>query len=274
MVENTKELLTLRTPQELEEWCLAFAPEASEAFEKLVPLALLGDQAALTSYVSVWMGTTEALLGDLRGVAPDLVVPFGDHLVLVDVKHSPSPASRELLAEAAVSAPFSTWVTRSGVGVGTCAFLAGQVLEMLPSLNAPTLDETAIPAWDLDATGVRIFMNRVRDAIKGTAPPLQTVRDVFALNLTELGALFGVKRQAVTSWLKEDVPSERRPKVSTVASIARFLDRKLRTGAPAAVVRRPVDAYGGLTTLEMIRADRHEQVLDSIQSAFDWSTTD
>lgn len=94
------------------------------------------------------------------------------------------------------------------------------------------------------------------------------------MNLTELGALFGVKRQAVTNWLKEEVPSERRPKVSTVAAIAQFLDRKLQTGAPAAAVRRPVDTYGGLTTLEMIQEDRHQQVLDSVRSAFDWSTTD
>ena len=49
-----------------------------------------------------------------------------------------------------------------------------------------------------------------------------------------------------------------------------MLERKLKTDRIAGVARRAADAYGGLTMIEMITADRHLELLDSVRGAFEW----
>jgi hypothetical protein len=36
------------------------------------------------------------------------------------------------------------------------------------------------------------------------------------------------------------------------------------------IVRRPAEVYGGLTMLEMIAADRHEELLEFTRASFDF----
>lgn len=101
--------------------------------------------------------------------------------------------------------------------------------------------------------------------------PLERIRQVFALNLTKLGELFGVTRQAVSQWLETGVPEGREVKVSTVASIANLLGRQLKTDRIPGIVRREADAYGGRTALQMIKEDRHLELLDITRASFDWA---
>jgi hypothetical protein len=39
------------------------------------------------------------------------------------------------------------------------------------------------------------------------------------------------------------------------------------------IVRRPADAYGGLSMLQMIEADQHEDLARSAAESFNWGST-
>ena len=62
-------------------------------------------------------------------------------------------------------------------------------------------------------------------------------------------------------------------KVTTVASLADLLARKLKVERIPGIARRPAAAYGGLTMLEMITADRHDELLALVRASFDPAQT-
>ena len=114
---------------------------------------------------------------------------------------------------------------------------------------------------------------RSKAKAKQVDSPLNRVQELFELTQTDLGNIFGASRQAVSSWLSAGVPAARKPKVYTVLNIAELLERKLKPGRVPAVVRRHADAYDGMSMLQMIEADRHEELLESVRASFDWSAT-
>ena len=86
--------------------------------------------------------------------------------------------------------------------------------------------------------------------------------------------MFGVKRQAVEQWEhKGDVPAARREKLANLPSVGEMLERKLSPGRLSLVARRRADVYGGLTMLDMVRADRDGELRELAERAFDWSGT-
>jgi hypothetical protein len=94
---------------------------------------------------------------------------------------------------------------------------------------------------------------------------------VLGLNQTELGALFGVRRQAVDQWAARGVPAERQEKLATLGEIADLLAAKLKRDRIPGVARRSADAYGGRSMLEAIAAGDEEPVLAELRDAFDWA---
>ena len=102
---------------------------------------------------------------------------------------------------------------------------------------------------------------------------LATIEEPFSLNLTETGRLFGVTRQAVESWHTSGVPARRQEKAATVAAIADLLARRLKPERLPGIARRPAEAYGGLTLLQMIEDDRHLELLAIVRASFDWAQT-
>ncbi len=102
--------------------------------------------------------------------------------------------------------------------------------------------------------------------------PLRRLIEAFDLSKTELGSLFGVRRQAVDQWLDRGVPADRQEKVQTLLAVVDLLDRKLKPGRLPGVARRPADAYGGKTMLELIEAGRHDELLRRVRESFDWSS--
>ena len=66
------------------------------------------------------------------------------------------------------------------------------------------------------------------------------------------------------------MPAERQEKLSVLASLADLLERKLKRGRLPGIVRRPAEAYGGLSMLEMVVADRHDELLRSVRESFEW----
>lgn len=102
---------------------------------------------------------------------------------------------------------------------------------------------------------------------------LATIEEPLALSKTELGRIFGVTRQAVDGWHRHGVPAARQAKAATVAAIVDLLSHRLKEERIPGVARRPARAYGGLTMLEMIERDRHDELYAVIRRSFDWAAT-
>jgi hypothetical protein len=102
---------------------------------------------------------------------------------------------------------------------------------------------------------------------------LSTIEEPLGLSKTELGRLFGVTRQAIDGWHEQGVPAARQAKAATVAATVDLLARRLKPERLPGIVRRPARAYGGLTVLEMIARDRHEELLAITRRSFDWAST-
>jgi hypothetical protein len=61
-------------------------------------------------------------------------------------------------------------------------------------------------------------------------------------------------------------------KVTTVAAIGDLLRHRLKPERIPGVARRPADAYGGLSMLEMIKRDRQDELQAEIRRSFDWAS--
>src|SRR5262245_17382506 len=106
-----------------------------------------------------------------------------------------------------------------------------------------------------------------------TPTVLDPIAEALELTETELGRLFGVSRQAVGQWRERGVPSSRMAKVTAVAAICDLLGHQLKPERIPGVARRPADAYGGLTMLELIEDDREDELLTLVRRSFDWGAT-
>ena len=125
----------------------------------------------------------------------------------------------------------------------------------------------------VDAESARKFYRQVVSVLAGSGSMAAQIKESFALNKAEVGRLFGVSRQAASEWLESDFPNDRRAKASVVMSIADLLSHRLKPGRLPGVARRSAAAYGGLSMLDMIAADRHEDLLGLIRASFDFAQT-
>ena len=175
----------------------------------------------------------------------------------------------------AVELPVSPFVIRYGADDGA----ALTVLEVLRSYSpgsrplspgpgpAPESLEADTP---LDSVLWRFAEDVLRE-LHGAHAPLEVIRDVFGLSWTQTGELFGVSRQAIAQWNEQGVPPGRQEKVAAMLALAVLLAAKLRPGAVPGVVRTPAPAYGDMTLLEALAADRQHEMLDITRRSFDWS---
>ncbi len=239
--------------------------------------ALEGSAEATREYVRCYHLLMLRVLDEAQRARPDVVVRAADgHLALMDVKGTPRRAPVEALETAAAEAPFGPWTTRFPLEEAVALDLASRVRQLL-GLRAVELapaDPGVGDVVDIDDLTARRFLRRVRFHLNhpDEEHPLRRVTDAFGLSKTELGSLFGVRRQAVDQWLERGVPSERQDKVQTLVAICDLLERKLKPGRLAGVARRPADAYGGKTMLELITADRHRELLELVRDSFDWAS--
>lgn len=259
-------------PQDIEQFCEISFREAREVFSHVVPIALAGNRAAAFTYVSTWRELANTILHAVHDAQPDLILEKEGRLFAVDVKHWPAAVTRLLLDAEALEAPFSSWQIRANdVGLGTCAALVQKLREILPDFRPIDLDVQALPHWEHSESELRAFRRNVTAALNEADPPLERIRQVFDLSLTQLGELFGVTRQAVTQWLEAGVPDERLEKVATVASIADLLDHGLKSERIPGIVRREAEAYGGFSAMELIRQNRHHELIEAVRESFEWA---
>jgi hypothetical protein len=236
-------------------------------------LALKGSDDATRRYVHCFRLLTLQVLDEAHRFRPDVVVRTPDgHLAIIDAKGRPTRAPLEALESASVEAPFTSWTVRFLPADAVALDLTSRVRQLMgmASLETPDPGVGAV-ADDFIA---RRFLRRARFYLNhpDEEHPLRRVMDAFELSKTELGSLFGVRRQAVDQWLERGVPSERQDKVQTLVAICDLLERKLKPGRLAGVARRPADAYDGKTMLELITADRHRELLDLVRESFDWAS--
>lgn len=225
--------------------------------------ALTGDQQSVVAYVGAWRSARARLLTAVMHDCPSVRLP---------------PLAVEALDWEALQAPFSAWQlvvddARSGLALD----LIARLRNVLAHSSGPLLpsDQTTPRAalQDVDQQAVRRFYRQAVAALEGRGTTAAQIVDAFALSKADLGRLFGVSRQAADQWLDSDVPSDRTGKASTVLAIADLLAHRLKPGRLPGVARRPAPAYGGLTMLDMIAADRHEELLESARASFDFAKT-
>jgi hypothetical protein len=111
----------------------------------------------------------------------------------------------------------------------------------------------------------------VATAVRDTL--LVSIGKPLELSKTELARLFGVSRQAIDGWHRDGVPGRRQAKAATVAAVVDLLAHRLKPERIPGIARRRARAYGGLTMLEMIARDRHEELLELTRRSFDWAST-
>jgi DNA-binding XRE family transcriptional regulator len=237
--------------------------------------ALEGSDEATREYVRCYHVLTLRVLDEAHRARPDVVVRTADgHLALIDGKGIPRRGPVEALETASAEAPFGPWTARFPLEEAVALDLTSRIRQLigLRALDLPP----AHPGLGevVDDPTARRFLRRVRFHLNhpDEEHPLRRLTEGFGLSKTELASLFGVRRQAVDQWLERGVPSERQEKVQTLVAICDLLERKLKPGRLAGVARRPADAYGGKTMLELIAADRHRELLELVRESFDWAS--
>ena len=212
--------------------------------------ALSGDLDAVRSYVSHYRTLS-------CHVAREAELEWTD--VLID-----------LLANAASDVPFLPWTADFDLGDAVGLGLTSRARELVGS-EPLTRDEGA-PHLPVEVASAHRFIERVRYFLShpDDEEPLQRLLSALDLSKTELGGLFGVSRQAVDRWRRDGVPAERQEKLSALLALVDLLERKLKPGRLSGVARRPAAAYDGETMLDLIRQDRHGELLESTRTSFDW----
>jgi hypothetical protein len=245
------------------------------SLESPLELALHGSDEATREYVRGYRELTTCLLVNAHRIHQDLVVVTEEgEVALVDGNGQPARAPIGALENGAAEAPFTPWVARYELADAVGLDLTSRARVVLGdrALNPPATDNGWAPIGDdLDA---QRFIRRVRHFLNHPEArhPLHRIAEAFGLSKTELGGLFGVRRQAVDQWLARGVPPERQEKVATLDALVDVLERKLKPGRLPGVARRPAAAYGGETMLDLIRQDRQRELLDLVHASFDWAT--
>jgi hypothetical protein len=231
--------------------------------------ALGGSEPHTRLYVRDYKQLTNRLLGAVQTTNPERVVADGAEL-LIAVHGRPARAYTSLLQSCSAQAPFSTWAERYELGDAVALDLTSHIRVLVGGVRLLAPD--AEPPADFDDVAAQRFLRRVRYFLDhDTEPPLERIMRVLALSKSELGRMFGVSRQATDGWMELGLPADRQEKLSAVLALCDLLERKLKSDRAPGVARRAADAYGGLTMLEMIAADRHNELLSSVRNSFAWS---
>jgi hypothetical protein len=236
--------------------------------------ALRGRPAGVRRYVAAYGELVDAVLASVHEAHPDVVVRDDAGAYCVAHAGGCSRAPVDLLRSFAGDAPFSAWVHSKGLGAGVVLDLVARLRALLPGAEPLALPARAsLPGYAGEAEALLRFTRLVAEAQQAERSDLERVRAVFGLSITELGALFGVTRQAAGLWLTDGPPAARRAKAAAVAAIADLLAHRLKPARVPGVARRPAPAYGGRSMLEVIAADEHEWLLEDVRRSFDYAAT-
>ena len=233
--------------------------------------AFEGSPEGAREYVRSYRLLTDALIGEAHHELPHAVVDAGNgRLAIADADGNPAPALFGVLESASVEAPFTAWANEFDAAEAVALYAANHVRSLV---GAHVLTPPAEPLRLADDLAAQRFQRCVRRELSqpSSENPLGRLMRLFALSKSELGRLFGVSRQAVDGWLRNGVPAERQEKLATLLALADLLERKLKADRIPGIARRPADAYGGKTMLELIAGDRQRELLGLVRDSFAWS---
>jgi hypothetical protein len=230
--------------------------------------AFEGSPEGAREYVSSYRLLADALIGEAHRALPDAIVDAGNgSLAIADAHGRPAPALYGVLENASVEAPFTPWTNEFDPAEAVALYVTNHVRSLV---GAHVLTPPAEPLRLFDDLAAQRFQRSVRREL-GNDDPLARLMRLFKLSKSELGRLFGVSRQAVDGWLAHGVPADREEKLATLLALADLLERKLKADRIPGISRRPADAYGGKTMLELIAEDRQRELLGLVRDSFAWS---
>ncbi len=227
-------------------------PDVVAALDQLVPLLPAGaDRAALRRYY-IAVDAAVQTLTSLPARNPETHVP---PVVVCQLL-------RRNIAELA-------WVAPSADGTGVLTALVDRIRGLVGGLP----QQCVKARFDVDEYSFGWFLESMVDLEfeQRCGSPLRRAMRTLELSSTEMAGLMGVTRQAVDKWLLSTPPIERMPKIGAIAEISDMLRHRLREGMPPVVARRPADAYGGRSMLEVIADDEHEWLRRSVKDSFDYA---
>ncbi len=230
--------------------CADVLPDIAAALDRVMPLVAHGDRMAVRRYIA-YVDEAAMALTALPATDPGELPPS---ILVYSMLRQDAAGLR--------------WVAPSADGIGILTVLVDRMRGFAGGLPQVCGQATR----DVDVHHFRWFVKQVAESIheREQASPLRRAMDTFDLTSSDMADLMGVKRQAVDKWLLAGPPPDRTPKIAVVAEIGDILQHRLREGLPVAVVRRPAEAYGGRTMLEVIAADEHEWLLRSVRDSFDF----
>ncbi|MHB1981122.1 MAG: hypothetical protein ACYCOS_05360 [Sulfobacillus sp.] len=253
---------------------LAGVSERFDAFREAMPHALRGEWSAVVVLVNNWHTLVDDIMESAAGEAPKLVQRTAHGFAVVTAARRLSEEPIRYLHRLISDVPCSPLVARFGQDIGVGVVAIDAVRRLLPGFAPLNIEQSM--GWPDLPTGTDLTRYRrlVDLAVRSMQPPLARVKELFALNNAELAQLFTVSRQAIDQWQKGgEVPASRRQKLANVLSVGELLERKLSPGRLPLVAHRRADAYGGLTMLEMMAADRDAELRELTERALDWSAT-
>lgn len=118
-----------------------------------------------------------------------------------------------------------------------------------------------------DADLLRQIVDRLDHQLNASS--LQRTVRLWDISATQLAAMFAISRQAASKWLAEGAPASRRDQVALLGQATDLLDQWVKRERIPAVVRRPVEALGGRTRLDVARAGEFEVLRDELYDTFD-----
>lgn len=247
---HVEDLIQLELSEAAKIVCADVLPDIAAALDRVMPLVAQGDRMAVRRYLA-YVDEAAMALTSLPSVAPEELLSSD---IVYTMLHQDAAGLR--------------WVASSPDGMGILTVLIDRmrgIVGGLPQVRGQV-------SRDIDAHHFRWFAKQVAESIheREQASPLRSAMDTFDLTSSDVADLIGVKRQAVDKWLLAGPPPERASKIAAIAEIGDILRHRLRDGLPVAVVRRPAEAYGGRTMLEVIAADEHEWLLRSVRESFDF----
>jgi transcriptional regulator with XRE-family HTH domain len=206
-----------------------------------------------------WREARRVLTGYLAEHHPELRLP---------------PSLAADLDRALPAALDSPWVAEYGLTRGLAlrmvAVLRHDLAPQTPPLSPPPSALAKAEQMWSDESEWGPWLARVEAALAAEPPSApEQVREAYGLSEADLARLFGVTRQAVAQW--QEFPPAKRAKAATVLSVADLLTYRLKPGRLPMVARKPAAVYGGITMLDMIAADRHEELLRLTRESFDFA---
>ncbi len=223
---------------------VAAADVLADELVRWLPDALGGDERAARRYARAWRDLVAALIAE----HPEA-----------------SAVATPVLGHVALTAPFDP----AGPQHALMSAASGIIPGMASPAPPPRATITTLP----DRADYQRFSRYVLSEVSGAGTGLEGLLAAWQMTVTEMAALFAVRRQAVGQWMDDGVPAVRLPKLATMLRVADLLERNLLVERIPAVVRTPSDRWNGATMLEMIAADHHEELLADVARSFDWAAS-